>query len=230
MPRTMQVHAASDYAAASARWIADLIDDAIDEHGSCSIALCGGSTPIPVLAALATLPVDWGQVVIFFGDERRVPPDSPDSNYAMAKAALLDLVEIDPANVFRMEGEAADPDAAARDYDAGLPEALDLLLLGIGPDGHTASLFPRSPALRELEARVVAVAAPAPPLQPAVGRLTITPPVIAAARTIAVLVTGASKAAIVAQILDGPQHPLDLPAQLARRGMWILDDAAASHL
>ena len=230
MTRTTQVHSADQYAAETARWISGVIASALMHRERCSIALCGGSTPVPVLRALATLPVDWAKVDIFFGDERCVAPDHPDSNYGMACAAILDRITIAPGQVHRMQGEAHDPAAAALAYEALLPDAFDLLLLGTGPDGHTASIFPGSPAVRETRVRVLAVAAPRSPLLPAVARITITPPVIAAARTIGMMVTGASKASIVATLLDGPDHPMDHPAQLARRGTWLLDDAAASHL
>jgi 6-phosphogluconolactonase len=111
-----------------------------------------------------------------------------------------------------------------------LPPRLDILLLGVGPDGHTASLFPGSPALLETDRRVVAVPGPPPPIQPQVARMTITPPVIGAARHVAVLVSGIAKAALLARILEGPSDPITLPAQFARRGTWILDRAAAGQL
>jgi 6-phosphogluconolactonase len=125
-----------------------------------------------------------------------------------------------------MEGERDDRDAAALAYDALLPERLDLLLLGMGPDGHTASLFPGDPALREPARRVLPVFGPKPPPW----RLTLTPPAIRAAREVFVFAFGASKAPKVREALEGPDDPASTPIQLARDGVWFLDRAAASLL
>jgi 6-phosphogluconolactonase len=144
----------------------------------------------------------------------------------MVNEALLRRVPIPTANVHRMEGEADDPEEAADRYAAVLPEALDVLVLGVGADGHTASLFPGSPALRERTRRVVPARAPKPPE----GRLTITPPVIAAARRFLVLATGSDKAEAVARALKGGGTPDQTPARLARDGVWFLDRAAATLL
>jgi 6-phosphogluconolactonase len=183
-----------------------------------------------VYAFLAVSPlaerVAWDRVAVYFGDERCVPPDAEESNYRMVREALLQHVPISRASVHRMEGERADADAAARDYERQLPPALDILLLGMGADGHTASLFPHSPALAERARRVVAVHRPAPALQ----RLTITPPVIDAAETVIVLVAGADKAATVARAIQGPYVPDELPIQLALRGTWLIDHHAARDL
>jgi 6-phosphogluconolactonase len=174
--------------------------------------------------------VRWASVAIYFGDERAVPPDHPDSNFGMARRALLDRVAIPAPGIHRMEAERHDVATAAAEYDRLLPPRLDVLLLGAGPDGHTASLFANSPALREHRRRVLAVGPPPPPLQPQLRRMTITPPVIAAARHAVVMVTGQEKSAMVARVLEGPDNANTLPAQLARSGTWILDDAAASLL
>ena len=163
---------------------------------------------------------------MYFGDERCVPPDDPASNYRMARESLLDRVALDPGRVHRMEGERADHDAAARAYEAILPARLDLLVLGLGADGHTASLFPEAPSLAETRRRVLAVRAPAPPLD----RLTITPPVILAARLTIALVAGADKAAALARVIAAPYAPSHTPAQLARAGLWIADTEAAARL
>jgi 6-phosphogluconolactonase len=215
---------------AAADWIAAAIEDAVRERGRCAVAVAGGSTPRPVYERLAREPyrsrLPWQAVDLFFGDERAVPPDDPASNYRMVSLALLERLPTGPGRVHRMEGERADADAAARDYERLLPETLDLLLLGTGPDGHTASLFPGSPALDEQQRRVVAVTGTKPPPR----RLTVTPPVIRSARRIAVLAIGAEKAAVVARALQGPLLPYDLPVQLALRGVWFLDREAAALL
>lgn len=144
----------------------------------------------------------------------------------MAAGAFLDRVPLVRARVHRMPAERPDREAAAREYERLLPDALDVLLLGMGPDGHTASLFPGSPALDERERRVVPAASPVPP----VPRLTITPPVIGRARRVAVLVVGADKAPMVARALEGPLVPRALPVQLAAGAHWFLDEAAAAAL
>lgn len=203
---------------------------AIRQRGHCTLTLAGGTTPQSVYERMrdASLAQDvaWERVVVYFGDERCVPPDDPQSNYGMAAAALLQHVPIPEGSIHRMEGEYADPDAAARDYERLLPERLDVLLLGMGADGHTASLFPGSSALTEQQRRVLHVQAAAEP--PC--RLTITPPVIRAAETVIVLVTGSSKAGAVARALEGAYAPDELPIQLALDATWLLDRAAALSL
>jgi 6-phosphogluconolactonase len=226
---TIVVAPANQFAAIAAQRIGELITTSIATFGNCRLALSGGSTPGPVLAKVATAEIEWGKVSVYFADERAVPPDAGDSNYGMIRRVFLDLVPIPATSIHRMEAERTDLDAAARDYDRLLPLALDLLLLGVGPDGHTASLFPESPALHESTRRVIAAAPPRPPIAPQVARLTITPPVIAAARTVAVLVAGSDKAAVVAAVL-GKTDGGRFPAALARDGLWILDRDAAAHL
>ncbi len=212
----------------AAAWIAHAIMQAIRDNGGCSIALSGGKSPQPIYAGLAASfdEIPWKHVDVYFGDERAVPPTDPMSNYGMARASLLDRVSVPAANVHRMEGERADLDAAARDYERLLPPAFDVLLLGLGPDGHTASLFPGAPTLDERVRRVVAADSPFPPPR----RLTITPPVIAAARHTAMIVAARDKAGIVQRALEGPHDPHALPSQLALGGVWILDRDAASTL
>jgi 6-phosphogluconolactonase len=191
------------------------------------VALSGGNTPAPVYRALARSPdLSWPNVAIFFGDERAVPPTDPASNFRMASESLLDQVPLSANQVHRMEAERPDRDAAAAAYAAILPDRFDLMLLGLGDDGHTASLFPHAPTLTERLLRVVPAAGPTPPVH----RLTVTPPVLAAARATVVLVTGPDKAAMVARVLEGPDIPDTLPAQLVRGGAWFLDDTAASML
>ena len=144
----------------------------------------------------------------------------------MVHAALLSRVPIPVAQVHRMEAERTDRESAAREYERLLPPRLDVLLLGMGADGHTASLFPGAASLDERQRRVVAVVGAKPPAE----RLTITPPVIEDARTVAVLATGEDKAPMVARAIEGRLAPKAVPVQLARRGVWFLDRAAASRL
>jgi 6-phosphogluconolactonase len=215
---------------AAAVRIAAVIADTIHRRGRCTVALTGGATPRPVYEQMAASPlaerVAWELVTIYFGDERCVPPDHEESNFRMAHEALLGQVPIPSASVHRMEGERTDRSAAARDYERLLPTELDVLLLGMGEDGHTASLFPHSPALAERTRRVVAVHRPAPPPP----RLTITPPVIDAADVVIVLVAGVEKAATLARALEGAYAPRELPIQLALRGTWLIDQEAARGL
>jgi 6-phosphogluconolactonase len=201
----------------------------LQSRDHCSLALSGGETPRPVyrcLAAELPEPESWSRVAVYFADERCVPPGDPASNYRMVKETLLDLLPAAPARVHRMEAERSDRDAAARAYEARLPERLDLLVLGLGADGHIASLFPQSPSLAESHRRIIAVTAPKPPPE----RLTITPPVIRAARLTIGLVSGAGKAEALARVMDGPDDPDGTPGSLAREGLWIVDTAAAARL
>jgi 6-phosphogluconolactonase len=214
----------------AAEWLADEVRLSATLRGSCALGLAGGATPRPVYEALAgpalAGTIAWDRVRIYFGDERAVPPDHPESNFRMAHEALIARASIPAANVHRMEAEASDLEEAADRYAALLPPALDVLVLGVGPDGHTASLFPGSPALGERTRRVVPARAPRPPER----RLTITPPVIAAARRIVVLAAGRDKAEAVARALRGTGSPDEVPARLARDGVWVLDRAAAGRL
>ena len=209
---------------------------AVDERGRFAVALAGGSTPeatYEVLARDHAGEVDWPNVHVFFGDERTVPPDHEDSNYRMARESLLDLVPV--GSVHRMRGELP-PDEAAASYEGeleeffgGRPPALDLVMLGIGPDGHTASLFPETPAL-EVTDRLV-VANPVPKLDTT--RLTLTAPVLSAARAVNFLVAGEGKAEALREILEGEADPRAYPAKLVRpRGgpTWLVDRAAARYL
>jgi 6-phosphogluconolactonase len=215
-----------EYAAGSAARIAAAIRAAIERAGHCHLALTGGDTPRPVYRVLASLPVDWSRVTFWFGDERRVPRDDPASNYRMARETLLEQLPEPPAAVHPMDG--ADPDAwgAARDYANALPPALDVLLLGVGADGHTASLFPGAATLAEQARRVVPATSPAPPHE----RLTITAPVIAAAHDCLVLATGRAKRDAVARALTPGADPREVPAALARPACWLLDTEAAAGL
>jgi 6-phosphogluconolactonase len=217
----------AELARSAAEWLGFEVAKAITVRGWCAVGLAGGRTPGPVYRELASeSSVDWQQVDVFFGDERAVPPDHPDSNYRMVNLALLSRVPIPPDQIHRMEAERPDREAVAREYERALPLRLDVLVLGMGPDGHTASLFPGSPALDERRRLVVPVHGPKPPAE----RLTITPPVIEAARRVAVIATGEDKMAMVARAIEGPFAPKAVPVQLARRGVWFLDRAAAARL
>jgi len=234
---------------AVARRGADLFAAAAQEataaRGAFTVALSGGETPGAMYRILAhqafTQKIPWRRVHLYWGDERCVPPDSERSNYRLADESFIRHVPIPPDNVHRMRGED-DPAQAALDYEnlllapparpehspASLP-ALDLLLLGLGADGHTASLFPHSPALAAEDRLVVVNEA-----EGTGRRLTLTVPVINAARHVVFVVTGAAKAGMVAAVLEEPRRPQAIPAQLVapRKGMiiWLLDEAAAADL
>lgn len=219
---------------AAARRFVEEARRAIGENGRFAVALSGGSTPERTCELLATehrYDLDWEKVHFFFGDERSVPPDHEDSNYRMADRALLSRV---PAgSVHRMRGELAPPEAAAS-YEAELreffggPPVFDLVMLGIGEDGHTASLFPRTPAL-DVSDRLV-VENPVEKLDTT--RITLTVPTINASRKVVFLVAGEGKAEALKEILEGDADPRDYPAKLVRSAdtVWMVDQAAASLL
>lgn len=214
----------------AAETIAKKIHSAVQARGRCSLALSGGSTPGPVYEELGDSDlansVPWSQLEIFFADERAVPVDHPDSNYRLVKDTLLKSHPEVLGQMFHMPADAADREAAARRYARRLPDPIDLLVLGMGPDGHTASLFPGSEAIDETERLVVAVTAPKPPPE----RMTITPPVISRARSIVMIAAGAEKSAMLSRALHGIVDPKAIPAQLARRATWIVDQDAAAGL
>jgi 6-phosphogluconolactonase len=224
---------------AAARW-AQIAQEAVESRGRFSAALPGGSTPERLYRLLAEPPyqaeIPWPRVHLFWGDERCVPHDHPDSNFRLADELFLSRVAIPADNVHRVPGELG-PRAAAREYGRTLedyfcgPHArFDLVLLGLGLDGHTASLFPGSPALQERRRLAVAVEAEYQG-RPA-DRVTLTLPVINSARHVFLLVTGSDKAGIVQAVLEGPAQ--QLPAQRVAPGtgelVWLLDAAAASQL
>ncbi|NMO17357.1 6-phosphogluconolactonase [Pyxidicoccus fallax] len=206
----------------AAKWMARSLQDALATRPRASLALSGGGTPGPAYRALADLKLPWERVDVFFVDERFVPPDHADSNYRLVEDTLLKPLRLPSSQVFRMEGEREDRDAAARDYEAKLPPVLDVVLLGIGPDGHTASLFPGHPALEEQQRRVLSVVGPKPPPW----RMTLTLPVLLSARAVLNLVAGAGKADAVRRALAGD---LSLPAARVTNTQWMLDPAAAGR-
>jgi len=223
----IEICESTELAKRAAEHIAEALKKAVFAHSAASLALAGGNTPRAAYEALAKIPgIDWSKVSVYFGDERAVPPTHPDSNFAMAQAALFDRVPLPAANIHRMTAEAPDQDAAARAYDALLPPRLSVMVLGIGEDGHTASLFPGSPALKERARRVLPVVGPKPPPQ----RLSVTPPVIEAAELCIVIANGAGKAQPVHAALKAPLDIEVTPAGLARSGTWLLDRAAAALL
>lgn len=210
--------------------LAKKIHAAIQARGRCSLMLSGGSTPGPVYDELGNSDlaekVAWSQVEVYFADERAVPMDHPESNYRLVRETLLRSHPEVLGQVFRMPADAADRTQAAKRYDRRMPDPIDVLVLGMGPDGHTASLFPGSAALDEKEQRVVAVTAPKPPPE----RMTITPAVIERARSIVMIAAGEEKSAMVVRALTGVADPKSVPAQLARRATWVLDPAAAAGM
>jgi 6-phosphogluconolactonase len=210
--------------------------EALSEGRSFSVALAGGGTPEPLYRRLGSEPLDWERIEVFLGDERAVAPDHPDSNWGMISRALLDLVTPPPENLHRPRGEADDLGAAAAEYGREMAQILpapesgsprfDLILLGMGDDGHTASLFPGSHALGVSDRWFVSGPGPSQ----AEARLTITYPVIQAARHVCVLVRGESKASTLLRVLEGDA---DLPASPLRTWpnvVWLTDPAAASEV
>jgi 6-phosphogluconolactonase len=227
MAMATEVCDSSQLANVAAQRIAAALIAAIAEEGAASLALAGGTTPRTAYEALATISgIDWSRVNVYFGDERAVPPTPPDSNFKMAESALFARVALPAQNVHRVQAELGDREAVAHAYEALLPERISVMVLGIGEDGHTASLFPGSPALKERTRRFLPVIGPKPPPE----RFSVTPPVIEAAKQIIVLATGAGKADAVARALGGPLDIEQTPSALARAGLWLLDQAAAAKL
>jgi len=217
--------------------IAGAVHDAVERQGRCALLLSGGSTPRASYELLATRYRDripWAQVQLFWGDERFVPSSDPRSNERMAREAFLDRVPCPPANVHPVPTGLPSADAAAQRYEdilrtyvAGPQPVFDLVLLGLGEDAHTASIFPGSPALAEPARWVMAVTAPAdPPL-----RVTLTMRALTAAAQLFVLVSGAGKAAALRRALDPASPPERYPAAAlqgaAGRVVWWTDRAAA---
>lgn len=231
---------ARELALAAARFFVEEATEAIGESGRFSVALAGGSTPKATYETLAseygTQGLDWSKVHVFFGDERTVGPDHEDSNYRMAREALLSLVPV--GSVHRMRGELPPPEAASLyeeeltaffDSKPGEAPRLDLVMLGIGDDGHTASLFPRTPALDVTDRW----AAENPVEKLGTTRLTLTAPAINAAKKVFFLVAGEGKAKALKEILEGDADPRDYPAKLVQPvdgPTWLLDRSAAGSL
>ncbi|MCA1561487.1 MAG: 6-phosphogluconolactonase [Acidobacteria bacterium] len=206
---------------------------AIAERGQFSLALPGGSVAATFFPRLARVQVDWSRVSFFWGDERAVPPTHPDSNYAVAERVWLRPAAVPATQIHRMPADAADLEGAADAHAEelvrvlGSPPALDLALLGMGPDGHVCSLFPDHPLLQENRRWVAAIVdSPKPPPR----RLTLTLPVLAAARQVVLVATGAAKAEAVRSMLRDPDSRLPAAIVLRAagdRGVVLLDQAAA---
>ncbi len=217
--------------AVAERFVA-LAGEAVAARGRFVVALAGGRTPRAAYALLATDPfasrVDWARVHVFWGDERCVPPDHPESNYRMARETLLDQVPIPPARVHPIQGDLP-PARAAVAYEEELGAVLgpegrfDLVLLGMGSDGHTASLFPGTPALEERDRAVVAVYVE----RLRAWRVTLTLPTINAARHILFVVSGAEKARALARVRAGEPLPAGRVRPAGGGPTWLVDRAAA---
>ncbi len=218
---------------------------AVADFGRFTVVLSGGSTPKALYSLLATdldlrAQIPWQLTYFFFGDERNVAPGDPDSNYRMAYEAMLSKAPVDPSHVFRMKGELQDTDEAARDYERVLFEffrpaegelpRFDLVFLGMGPDGHTASLFPLSGALNQQEKLVTSNWVE----KLHTHRITLTAPVLNAAAQVVFLVQGPDKAQALKAVLQGPYEPQTFPSQLIRPSkgslLWLVDAAAAASL
>jgi len=248
MPRRVEVSVrvssgAGEVAKATADLFAKAAADAVKTRGVARIAISGGSTPKAVFALLASESyvgqIPWAQIQLFWVDERCVGPDDPDSNYGMTKKAMLDSVPLPAANVHRMEGEM-DPAEAASRYEAEIRNTFklegaetptfDLILLGMGDDGHTASLFPHTEGLDELARIAIANHVP----QKDTWRMTLTWPVITQGREVAFLIEGAAKAEILHTVMQGKYDPETYPSQLIRpasgRLTLMLDTASAAKL
>jgi 6-phosphogluconolactonase len=232
----MKIDRYADLEAVSRAGADDFAQLARASQGPFHVALSGGSTPRrmhELLSAMGRDALPWDRIVLWWGDERTVPPDHPDSNFGMAKRTLIDPLAL--TRFHRMEGER-DPSVAAADYEAalvnacGAPPVLDLVFLGMGPDGHTASLFPGSPAVDEKQRFVVANPVDSPVAKGKTTRITMTAPVLRAARHVRFLVAGADKAMVLKQVLEGPRGRY--PSQLVDGSdvRWYVDDAAAREL
>jgi len=228
-----------DLAIAAAEHFVARSREAVEQRGSFTVALSGGSTPKLLFELLADPnqpfrdQIPWSNIHFFWSDERHVPPDHPDSNYRMANEAMLSRVPVAEKNVHRVPSENPDAEKAAREYEQTLIETtqqslpqLDLILLGLGPDGHTASLFPGTDVLHETK-RLVA----APWVEKFQSyRITMTLPLLNNGASVVFLVSGAEKTKIVKEVLEGPEK---YPAQAVKPThgelLWMLDKAAWSH-
>jgi 6-phosphogluconolactonase len=228
---------------AGAELVAHLTKESVEERGRFVVALSGGSTPrnlYNLLATNARNSLPWDRMYFFWGDERHVSPTDKDSNYRMAKEAMLEKVPVPPANIFRVPAENSNANLAAEEYEKtmrkffgladGQVPVFDLILLGLGPDGHTASLFPGTAALQEKDKLVVANWVE----KFNTHRITFTLPVINAARCVAFVVSGMDKASALQAVLQsdapGEKYPAKLVHPANGKLIWLVDRAAASAL
>ena len=244
MPELRRFDGLDALSRAAADDLAAIVRDAVTARGIAHVAVSGGSTPkklFRLLAAMGSDALPWDRIHLWWGDERTVAPDHPDSNYRMTREALLDPLALDPSRIHRIRSDASDHEATARDYECeliaalGTPPTFDYVMLGMGPDGHTASLFPGSPALAETARWVVANPVNSPLTKGATTRITLTAPALNAGRNIRFLVGGADKAEPLAQVLEGARDTRTYPSQLiapSRGGslVWFVDHAAAAKL
>jgi 6-phosphogluconolactonase len=229
--------------AAAAEEVVRAANEAVAQRGRFTIALAGGSTPKSLYNLLATnarTALPWDRMFFFWGDERHVPPTDSDSNYRMADEAMLAKIPVPAANVFRMKTENPEAEAVAEDYEQTLRKffqlepgqlpTFDLILLGMGPDGHTASLFPGTAALQEKSRLVLANWVE----KLKTYRITLTLPVLNAARCVIFLVSGTDKApalhAVLEEDVSGEQYPAKLVQPRQGKVIWLVDRAAASTL
>ena len=215
------------WAALAAEVIGEAVADSISSRGMCDLMLAGGETAGRLYAHWARMTdPPLRRIRILFGDDRCVPPDHADSNYAQVMRTLLVRGAPSGCSIERMRAEDPDREAAARAYESLLPERIDVLLLGLGTDGHVASLFPGSPTLLQGDRSVVPVTGPKPPIE----RLTITPKVITGARRVFLLATGAEKGRILARALEAHVDILTLPVQATLGRTWVLDAEAECQI
>jgi len=242
-PEVRRVTAPQDLFQAAAEEVIHSATEAVAQRGRFSIALSGGSTPrnlYTLIAANASTSLPWTKIFFFWGDERHVPPTDPESNFRMAEETLLSKVPVPASNIFRVPTENSDATAVAEAYEQTLQKffapppgkfpRFDLILLGMGPDGHTASLFPETAALQEKSRFVVANWVE----KLKTSRITLTLPVLNASRRVAFLVSGADKASVLREVLEGNAPGEKYPSKLVRPSdgklIWFVDRAAASEL
>ena len=220
-PPEIKQFESTDWPTMAADLIQNSINNVLAKQGKCSVMLTGGRSAARLYKAWRDLPAfqQMTGVSFYFGDERCVPSDHTESNYGMVMQTLFQHGVPAGCSVLRMEAEAEDRKVAAQRYADLLPDSIDVLLLGVGEDGHIASLFPNNASLQERKRRVIPITGPKPPFE----RLTITPQVITKARSVFVLATGSAKTAMLTTALDNPNDIAALPARLTLGGTWLMD-------